>query len=107
MKRLDPPLKKNLDKPTKKRLDPPLNSYFDPYWRSSNDFKHVGQQFLTGKPGPEEISTHEERFQKIYSERLKQLHPDKAKTPPQQLTYKQLMALNKELSIPVPKKDKK
>ncbi len=87
-----------------KRLDPPLKNYFDPYLRSSIDFKHVGQQFLTGKPNPKLIPTHEERFQRVHSDRLKQLHPDKARTPPRQLTFKQLMDLHNELSIPLKKK---
>jgi hypothetical protein len=81
-----------------KHNDRALTNFYDPYLRSSIDFKQIGNQFIVGKPNPKLTSTHETRFQKIYSDRLKQLHPDKAKAS-RELTYKQLKDMHNELSI--------
>ena len=81
-----------------KHGDRSLTNYYDPYLRSSIDFKHIGNQFIVGRPNPKLMSTHETRFQKAHSDRLKQLHPDKKKAPGS-LTFKQLKDMHNELSI--------
>ena len=81
-----------------KHYDSALVNFYDPYMRSSIDFKYLGSQFIAGKLNSKLVSTHETRFQKLHSERLKILHPDITKRQ-KPLTFKQLKDLHNELSV--------
>ena len=61
---------------TLKRSKSAMSSLHDPYLRSLNDFKYVGDQFIVGKVDPKMKSTHELRFQRLHSARLKKLRSD-------------------------------
>jgi hypothetical protein len=65
----------------------------------TQDLKYVGDQFIVGKTNPNLQSTHEIRFQRLYSARLKKLHIDKSKEQ-RALTITELKELHNVLAIP-------
>jgi hypothetical protein len=65
----------------------------------TNDFKYTGDQFKVGKVDPKIESPVEKRFKRLFSERLKKLHPDEGKAPIP-LTYAELKELHTIRAIP-------
>ena len=58
---------------------PILSTHHDPHLKCTQELKYLGNQFIVGKTDPKLQSTHELRFQRLYSARLRKLHIDKSK----------------------------
>jgi hypothetical protein len=75
-----------------------LSTHQDPHLRYTNELKYVGDQFIVGKVNPNLQATHEIRFQKLYSARLKKLHIDKSKEQ-RPLSITELKEMHNALAI--------
>jgi len=65
----------------------------------TNDFKYTGDQFKVGKIDPKIESPVEKRFKRLFTERLKKLHPDESKAPTA-ITYAELKEIHTMRAIP-------
>jgi len=83
---------------TLKRPSSSLPNHNDTSLIMTNDLKYVGNQFVVGKVNPNLQSTHEIRFQKLYSARLKKLHINKSKEQ-RPLTMSELKEMHNALAI--------
>lgn len=81
-----------------KRSSLSLPFHQEPHLRMTQDLKRVGNQFIVGKTDPKLQSTHELRFQRLYSARLRKLHIDKSKEQ-RALTITELKELHNTLAV--------
>jgi hypothetical protein len=81
-----------------KRSSSSLPFHQETHLRMTQELKYVGNQFIVGKTDPKLQSTHELRFQRLYSARLRKLYINKSREQ-RPVTITELKEIHNSLAV--------